>query len=55
MTAEAITAGEQFTDENLTAKRPGTGIPADEFYDVVGGTAACDLDANEVVRADDVE
>jgi len=54
VTAEAVAAGEQFTDENLTAKRPGTGIPADEFYDVVGETAARDLDANEVVSANDV-
>jgi N-acetylneuraminate synthase/N,N'-diacetyllegionaminate synthase len=55
VTAEAIASGEQFTDENLTTKRPGTGIPADEFYNVVGGTAARNLDANEVVRPDDVE
>jgi len=54
VTAADIEAGETFTDETLTAKRPGTGIPADEFYDVVGKTAARDLDANTVVQADDV-
>jgi N-acetylneuraminate synthase/N,N'-diacetyllegionaminate synthase len=55
VTAEPIDSGEKFTDENLTTKRPGTGIPADEFYDVVGGAAVRNLDANEVVRPDDVE
>jgi N-acetylneuraminate synthase/N,N'-diacetyllegionaminate synthase len=55
VTAEPVAAGEAFTDENLTAKRPGVGIPANEFYDVVGKTATRDLEANTVVRADDVE
>lgn len=55
VTADAIASGEQFTDKNLTAKRPGTGVPADEFYDIVGKTAARDLDANTVVSPDDVE
>jgi N-acetylneuraminate synthase/N,N'-diacetyllegionaminate synthase len=54
VTAEGISAGEAFTEDNLTAKRPGTGIPADEFYDVVGQTASRDLDANEVVTAEDI-
>lgn len=55
VTATTVDKGEQFTDENLTAKRPGVGIPADEFYDIIGATAARDLDPNEVVRTDDVE
>lgn len=55
VTAEEIDSGEQFTNENLTTKRPGTGVPADEFYDVIGGTAARDFDANEVIHPDDVE
>jgi len=50
-----IAAGETIAATDLTTKRPGTGIPATEFDDVVGRTAARDLDADTTVREDDLE
>lgn len=45
----AISAGEAFTPENLSVKRPGTGIAPTEWWDVLGRTAARDYDADEVI------
>jgi N-acetylneuraminate synthase/N,N'-diacetyllegionaminate synthase len=55
VTATPITAGETITAEQLTTKRPGTGIPATAFDDVVGRTAARDIDANTTLREADLE
>jgi N-acetylneuraminate synthase/N,N'-diacetyllegionaminate synthase len=54
VTAADVGEGETITAEHLTTKRPGTGIPANEFDDVVGRTAARDVAADEVVREDDL-
>jgi N-acetylneuraminate synthase/N,N'-diacetyllegionaminate synthase len=55
VTAIPVTAGETLTAEKLTTKRPGTGIPATRFDDVVGRVAARDIDANKTVRDADLE
>ena len=31
-----IKAGEKFTTKNLTIKRPGNGIPANEYFNLIG-------------------
>jgi len=54
VTSERIEAGDRFTTENITTKRPGTGVPASEYYDVVGLRAATDLDANTVLKNEDI-
>jgi len=54
VTASDITAGEEFTEANLTTKRPGTGIPASEFFAVLGREAARELLADTVVREGDL-
>lgn len=54
VTASDITKGEKLTDQCLTTKRPGTGIPANKFDDIVGRIAARDIVADEVVREDDL-
>jgi len=47
--AKQIRAGEQFTAENITAKRPGTGITPMRWDEVVGRVAARDFAADELI------
>ena len=54
VTAKQVTSGETLTAEDLTTKRPGTGIPATEFSDVVGRTAARDIDVNTMIQESDL-
>lgn len=44
-----ICAGEEFTVENLTVKRPGTGISPMKWYDIIGTKAMRDYLADEVI------
>lgn len=55
VTATDIEAGETLTESQLTTKRPGTGIPADRFYNVIGRTAARDITADQLVEEDDLD
>lgn len=45
-----IKAGEKFTSENLTAKRPGSGISPMRWYEVLGKTAKRDFAPDELVE-----
>jgi hypothetical protein len=54
-TNSPVTEGETLTEENLTTKRPGTGVPADQFYEVVGKQATRAIAADEVLQASDFE
>jgi N-acetylneuraminate synthase/N,N'-diacetyllegionaminate synthase len=49
VTTTDITAGEELTEATLTTKRPGTGISAHRFYDILGRTATSDLPADTVL------
>jgi len=49
VTAKAIRAGTLLTADLLTVKRPGGGIPPDEFDAVLGRRAACDLAPDTVL------
>lgn len=51
---EQVSEGEEFTTQNLTAKRPNTGISAERYFDIVGATAAKDVSAGEVLSEDDI-
>lgn len=53
--ADEIQKGDEFTHENLTTKRPGTGIPASKYFDVLGTVASRGLTANEVLHYEDVD
>ncbi len=45
-----IKAGEKFSAENLTIKRPGTGILPKHFYKVVGAIARSDIQKDELIK-----
>ncbi len=45
-----IKAGETFTEENLTTKRPGTGISPMRWPDVIGKTANKDYSENDLIE-----
>lgn len=45
----AISAGEQFNDENLTLKRPGTGKSPMDYWAMLGRTSRRDYDADELI------
>ena len=45
-----IKAGEVFSAENITTRRPGTGISPMRWYDVVGSEASRDYEANELIH-----
>jgi len=47
---QAIKAGETLTTENLTAKRPGTGISPMRWDDVIGRVAIRDFAADELIE-----
>ncbi|WP_304608926.1 SAF domain-containing protein [Polaromonas sp. Pch-P] len=44
-----IRAGEKFTPENITAKRPGTGISPMRWDEVIGRVASRDFAADELI------
>ena len=48
--AREIRKGEPFTAENLTAKRPGTGLSPMRWDDVVGRVAGRDFAADELIE-----
>lgn len=48
--AKTINVGELFTEENMTCKRPGTGISAGQWYEVVGKTATQRFEPDELIK-----
>jgi len=47
--AQSITAGEKFTNDNLTAKRPGTGISPMKWDEVIGQRASKDYKQDDLI------
>lgn len=47
--ARAISAGDLFTSENVTVKRPGTGISPMRWDEVMGRVAACDFAIDDLI------
>jgi N,N'-diacetyllegionaminate synthase len=48
--SKPIKTGERFTSENLTTKRPGTGISPMRWDEVMGRTATRDYDVDELIE-----
>ena len=46
----AIRKGEAFSEENLTTKRPGSGISPMRWFEVIGTKASYDYAADELIR-----
>jgi N,N'-diacetyllegionaminate synthase len=50
VTRRGVEEGKILTEDDLTTKRPGIGIGADQFYDVIGKTTATTLPAGTVLK-----
>jgi len=48
-----IKKGELITSNDIAIKRPGTGVPPELFYQVIGSVAARDIDKDEVLKFGD--
>jgi N-acetylneuraminate synthase len=49
--ARPIRRGEVFTEDNLTSKRPGGGLPPGQFWEMLGQTADRDYQPDEPIAA----
>ena len=54
VTAERIEEGTKFTQNNITTKRPGIGISAKDYFDIIGSTATTTLLPNTILTEDDI-
>ena len=52
VTKKAIRKGERFSEDNLAARRPGTGVSPMEWDRVTGAVAGRDYDRNELIEWD---
>ena len=50
ISSKNIKAGEIFTEENLTVKRPGDGISPMRWFDVIGKVAPRDFEEDELIE-----
>ncbi len=49
----SILKGEKFTEQNITTKRPGTGISAMRWDEVIGQIALVDFDVDDLIRLEE--
>jgi N-acetylneuraminate synthase len=52
--ARSIRKGERFSEENLTTKRPGTGVSPFYYWEFIGQVAHKDFQADEVISLKDI-
>ena len=52
--SKPIDEGAPLTESNVTTKRPGVGIPASDYYEVLGCTVERSIEADEIIRYDDL-
>lgn len=48
-----LRAGARLEFDDLDAKRPGTGLPPERIYDLVGKVLVCDKEADTIITEDD--
>ena len=53
-TARALKAGDEIRYEDILFKRPGTGIPADKYKDIIGRHVCRDIDENKTLFWEDL-
>ena len=53
--AKHIPAGKIITEDDITAKRPGDGIPVSEYYSVIGKTVRRDIIEDSMIMTSDLE
>ncbi len=53
--AKAIKAGETFSKENITTKRPGSGIDPMRWFDLLGKTAKHDYEEDYLIEKDELD
>ena len=49
-----ISAGEEFSTENITCKRPGSGISPVHWYEVIGQKAERNFEPDELIIVDGI-
>ncbi len=54
-TAVAIRAGELFTKDNLCMRRPGDGLPASKWDDIIGKRATRNIEKNVQISWEDID
>lgn len=54
-TAVCIKKGEIFTEDNLCMRRPGTGLPASKWDEVIGKRAKINMDEMYQIKEEDIE
>ncbi len=55
VTIKKIKKGDILSDDNIWTKRPGTGIPAKNFKNIIGKKAKKNLDIDYLLKVDDYE
>lgn len=55
VTIKDIKKGETLTQENIWTKRPGTGIPAKEYFSLIGKKAKKDLEKDTIIERKDIK
>ncbi len=53
--SQAISAGETITQDHLTARKPGTGIPINHIDKIIGMTATKNIAPNVMIQLEDLE
>lgn len=51
---DSIDEGDELTESNTTTKRPGTGVPAIEYFETLGRRAARPIEPDSVIREEDL-
>ena len=55
VTIKKIKKGEIFSEENIWTKRPGTGIPAKNYENILGKISNTDIENNTLLNIDDIQ